>query len=209
MAAGTPETEREYEPIVTSPARTSSSKTRRDMGMLIFIIAVLVGAVALAARFLIPKEKPYLLSNYTFAHVSTADFTDSVSAPGTVAPATTVDVRADVSGVVAKLSAALGDEVNVGDPICVLQSPELVTRRDEAVRQVVAAEDALAKAKLDAAQSEERVRREIVVAEQAVSDALNRREDMEKLFEAGAVSRVQVDEARAAESKARMTATRT
>lgn len=204
MAAGTPETEREYEPIVTSPARTSSSKTRRDMGMLIFIIAVLVGAVALAARFLIPKEKPYLLSNYTFAHVSTADFTDSVSAPGTVAPATTVDVRADVSGVVAKLSAALGDEVNVGDPICILQSPELVTRRDEAVRQVVAAEDALAKAKLDAAQSEERVRREIVVAEQAVSDALNRREDMEKLFEAGAVSRVQVDEARAAESKARM-----
>ncbi len=51
------------------------------MGMLIFIVVVLVGAVLLAAWFLMPKEKPYLLSNYTFAHVSTAEFTDSVSAP--------------------------------------------------------------------------------------------------------------------------------
>ncbi|NLH86735.1 MAG: HlyD family efflux transporter periplasmic adaptor subunit [Firmicutes bacterium] len=195
---------RKYEPIVTSPARTSSSRTRRDMGMLIFIVVVLVGAVLLAAWFLMPKEKPYLLSNYTFAHVSTAEFTDSVSAPGTVAPDTTVDVRAAVAGVVAQLSAAPGDEVNAGDPICVLQSPELVTRRDEAVRQVLAAEDALAKAKLDAAQAEERLKREILLARQALSDASARLGDMERLFDAGAVSRSQVDEARNEETRARM-----
>ncbi|MEA4883741.1 MAG: HlyD family efflux transporter periplasmic adaptor subunit [Clostridia bacterium] len=209
MTSDSPGTEnsdggKKHQPIVTSPARTSSSRTRRDMGMLIFVLAVLVGAAALAVRFLMPREKPYTLSNYTFAQVRSADFVDSVTAPGTVAPVNTVDVRAAVSGVVAQLNVAPGDEVNVGEPICVLQSPELVTRREEARRQVLAAEDALAKAKLDSVQLEERLRREVVIAKQAVSDAAARRGDMEKLFEAGAAPRSQVDEARSAESQARM-----
>lgn len=209
MTSNSPEEENsgvgsEYRPIITGPARTSSSRTRRDMGMLIFVLAVLIGAAALAVRFLMPREKPYTLSNYTFAEVRPADFVDSVTAPGTVAPLNTVDVRAAVSGVVAQLNVAPGDEVKVGDPICVLQSPELVARREEARRQVLSAEDALAKAKLDSVQLEERLRREVAVAEQAVADAAARRGDMEELFEAGAVSRSQADEARGVESQARM-----
>ena len=209
MTSNSPETEnpdigRKHRPIVTGPARTSSSRTRRDMGMLVFVLAVLIGAAALAVRFLVPREKPYTLSNYTFAEVRSADFIDSVTAPGTVAPVNTVDVRAAVSGVVAQLNVAPGDEVKVGDPICVLQSPELVARREEARRQSLTAEDSLAKARLDSVQLEERLRREIVVAKQQVVDAAARRGDMEELFEAGAVSRNQVDEARGAENQARM-----
>lgn len=192
-----------YRPIVTGPARTSSSRTRRDIGMLVFVLLVLVGAVILAVRLLSPEEKPYTLSNYTFAEVRPADFIDSVTAPGTVAPVDTVEVRAAVSGVVAQLKVAPGDEVKVGDPICVLQSPELVARREEARRQVLAAEDALAKAELDSIQMEERLGREIIAAQQAVVDAAARRGNLEELFEAGAVPRSQVDEARSAEGQAR------
>lgn len=212
MTSNSPDTENsdagregvKYRPIVTGPARTSSSRTRRDIGMLIFVLAVLVGAAVLAVRLLSPGEKPYTLSNYTFAEIRSADFIDSVTAPGTVAPVNTVDVRAAVSGAVAQLNVAPGDEVKVGDPICVLQSPELVAHREEARRQVLAAEDALAKAKLDSVQLEERLGREIVASEQAVVDAAARRGDLEELFEAGAVPRSQVDEARSAESQARM-----
>ena len=82
--------------------------------------------------------------------------------------------------------------------------PRALTRRDEAVQLVLAAEDALAKAKLDAAQAEERLKREILLARQALSDASARLGDMERLFDAGAVSRSQVDEARNEETRAHM-----
>ncbi|MGE5584808.1 MAG: efflux RND transporter periplasmic adaptor subunit [Bacillota bacterium] len=192
-----------FEPIVRRPPAARGGRLRRDAGLVVFVVVMLGVVVAVPAYFLIPRERPYVLANYTYAEVRLGEFEDVVGAPGTVVPAHTVDVRAGSGGVVQEIMVAPGERVSLGAPICQLHSPELVTRREDVRRQVLSAEDGLAKARLDASQSEERLERDLAEARRALAAAQAKLADAQKLYEAGAIPRKQVDDAQAEADRAR------
>ncbi len=191
------------EPIVRRPRRASGGRVRREAGLVAFIIVALAALVGVPAYFLVPRERPYVLANYAYLEVKLGEFKDVVGAPGTVVPAQTVDVRAASAGVVEEIMVAPGQDVSRGSPVCSLHSAELLTRREEARRQVFAAEDSLAKARLEGSQSLERLERELAEGKDALSQAEARVEDTAALCEAGAIPRKQLEDAQAEADRAR------
>lgn len=196
-------TGKHLEPIVKRPPRTHQVRARRDLGMVLFVLVVLALAVGLPAYFLAPRERPYVLANYTYAEVKLGEFKDVVGAPGTVVPAHAVDVRAGASGVVQDIMVAPGEEVEPGTVVCVLHSADLVARREEAKRQVLVAEDNLRKTRLDGSQAIDRIKRDLGDAERNLGDARAKLEDARKLYEAGAIPRKQLEEAEGEVDRAR------
>ncbi len=194
---------RHFQPIVRPPARVARARGRRDASLIAFVVLALAAVVGVPAYFLIPRERPYVLANYTYAQVKLGEFKDIVGAPGTVVPAKTVDVRATSGGVVQEIAVEPGQDVSRGQPICRLHSAELVTRREEAQREVLVAEDSLAKARLDASQSEERLERELAEAKATLGQAEAKAKDTLSLYEAGAIPKKQLDEAEAEVERAR------
>ncbi|NPV81032.1 MAG: efflux RND transporter periplasmic adaptor subunit [Firmicutes bacterium] len=186
-----------FEPIIRRPPRALSGRTRRDLAMVLFVAIVLALVVGLPAYFLMPREKPYLLANYTYAEVRPGEFKDVVDAPGTVLPAHTVEIRAEVAGVVQKIMVTPGQEVKPGMSICILHSADLAARLEEGKLQALTAEDNLEKARLESKQTIERIERDLEDAKRDVAYAMAKLEDARKLYEAGAIPQKQVEEAQA------------
>ncbi|MCR4402533.1 MAG: efflux RND transporter periplasmic adaptor subunit [Firmicutes bacterium] len=184
-----------FDPIVRRPPAVRGGRFRRDAGLIAFVVVVLGVVVAVPAYLLIPRERPYVLANYTYAEVRLGEFHDEVGAPGTVVPARTVEVRAGSGGIVQEIMVAPGERVDLGAPVCQLHSPELVTKREDARHQVLSAEDSLAKARLDASLTEKRLERELAEARKTLAAAQAKHADARQLYEAGAIPRRQVDEA--------------
>lgn len=113
------------------------------------IIAGAIAAVALVgvvAVNLLTQEPEAVFEPITDIAIA-GTYTDSVDARGSLEPLSSTVVTPDVSGTIAEVRVAAGQQVQAGDVLMIIDNPELDLAVNEALRSLQAAEADLAAAK--------------------------------------------------------------
>jgi HlyD family secretion protein len=127
--------------------RRKSRKTLAVAGIAIAIVA-LVGVAAFAMTRK-PAEEPAPVAKLNTTAVYKSDFTNTVSATGTVQALSSKNVAPEVSGTIESIKVSEGQTVQAGDVLFTLKNDDLDTAVDQAQNQLDMAQNTL-----DAAQAQ-------------------------------------------------------
>lgn len=127
--------------------RRKSRKTLAVAGIAIAIVA-LVGVAAFAMTRK-PAEEPAPVAKLNTTAVYKSDFTNTVSATGTVQALSSKNVAPEVSGTIESIKVSEGQAVQAGDVLFTLKNDDLDTAVDQAQNQLDMAQNTL-----DAAQAQ-------------------------------------------------------
>ncbi len=152
-------------------SRPKKRRRNPQLSLLVFVLAFLVIIAAGAYLFFKPKDEEFLLDYYTYAQVGTRDFAETLSVVGSLRPRQVKEIHTLAEGVITQILVAEGQDVVQGEILLVMESAELVKRRDEALRKVNQQEFELSSAQYDA-------EADLLLGEQTL------RESQEKLAEA-------------------------
>lgn len=142
------------------------------------VVALAVAVAVLVTVYLRQRDEQQKDERYRSEAADRGDITMTVSATGTVSPVTTVQVGSQVSGIIARLHADFNSHVRQGELLAELDPTPFQQQVDQRRAEVT-------KARVEAANAELTYTRQ------------------RRLFEAGVVSRAEVDSARAAHDASR------
>lgn len=163
---------------------------------LIFFTLISIGLIGYTAYYyLIPKQETFQLDFYTYAAVDSRDFLETLSVSGTVIPRKIVAIEPQIAGTVEEILVEEGQDVQAGDSLLHLYSPEIVTEKNKAETELSETEAKLAEMGLD--QELEIVGQElnIVDAREQLEKAKNHYELQEVLYNYGSIPRVELERA--------------
>ena len=166
----------------------------------IFLVVLLGGVIAVSVYSYrrSQKETKWRLQDYQETEsVYRGDLTMSILAPATLQPFEVVEVRPEASGKVEKLYFDVGDWVNEGDILAVLDQEDLVTRLETARANLKQAEANLEQVKRGYYPRElQSLKANLEAAELALQQAKTNFDRINKLHELGFASDVELENAK-------------
>ena len=183
------------EPIVQTRTRPKGEKRRTNWSLWVFVAIVLVVLLVAPFFFLRPRADTYTLRSYETSTVKQGTLVDYVRVTGSVVPKLERSILAPVEGILAEWLVAEGDEVIEGATLGRLGSQSLGQEIADAEKEVKSAQLALDKLAVESNASA----RALVLAQERLQTSLTQAEaefaTVQKLFDAGAVSKNELDTA--------------
>ena len=184
-----------HEPIVQTRTRPKGERRRGNWSLWLFVVLTLAALLTVPFLLLRPRADTYTLRSYTTATVQTGTLQDWVRGTGTVVPKLERSVLSPVEGTLAEWLVAEGDEVAQGALLGSVASKSLGQDVADAEAEVRSAQLVLDKLAL----SDDAAARETVLAVDrataALATAQTEQATTQRLFEAGAASRKDLDAA--------------
>lgn len=113
------------DPIVSATARPKGERRRTSLPFLAFILIVLAALIVGPFWLLRPRAETFLVRTYQTAAVQRGTVVEYVRSAGTLVPQQQRSLAAPGAGVLTQWLVSEGDEVQAGDPLGHLASPEL------------------------------------------------------------------------------------
>ncbi len=191
-----------HEPIVQTRARPKGEKRRSNWSLWVFVVVVLALLLTVPFLLLRPRANTYVLRSYETATVQTGTLLDYVRGTGTVVPRLERSVVSPVEGTLTEWLVAEGDEVAEGAVLGRVSSRSLGQEVADAQKEVQAAELALEKLRLEQSTNARTRGLELERAQTSLIGAETELSTTQRLFDAGAASRNDLDTAKAKVSQA-------
>ncbi|HHY10085.1 MAG TPA: HlyD family efflux transporter periplasmic adaptor subunit [Firmicutes bacterium] len=178
-------------------------KKRRQQGVgrqwgLIFFTLIILGLIGYGAySYLIPKEETFQLDFYTYAAVAARDFLETLPVGGTVTPKKTAAIEPQIVGTVEEVFVEEGADVQAGDPLLRLYSPEIVTEKNKAETELSEAQAKLAELGLDQELQTAAQKLNIEAAREEFERAKSDYELQQILYDYGSIPRLDLEKAKA------------
>lgn len=113
------------------PKGISFKKIKHKKGIVVIIVITLIGGI-IASNIMKPKEK--IITDYV--ELKREDIVKNVSAIGNIESDEKTNVYSTLSNVVKEVKVEVGDKVNAGDVLCILDSSELERSISESTKNI-------------------------------------------------------------------------
>lgn len=190
-----------HEPIVNAPARPRGEKRRSSWPLLLLVLAVLAALAVVPFWLLAPRPEVYTVRSFETATVEVGPLVEYVRGAGTLVPRLERSLLAPGTGLLADWLVAEGDEVDHGELLGLLDSPELLREVSDREAELAQAERRVAELELEGGVREREEANRLAGLERELDAAREGLAVTRALFELGAASRTELE---AAEGSARL-----
>jgi len=198
-------------PPIRGPSRGSGTgapirppqRLSLNLKLFLFLVVVLAGLVTIAVFALRPEEDVYTLDTFQYTTVGVRDFRNVVQTSGRFIPREVMVLTAPGEATAVATHYTAGDDVEAGSLLAVLDSEGLRSDLAAARLDLEIASIELDQARLQQQQEVAKVQDEVAAAQEALAKAEAEVPLMEELFALGAISRSELDAARASARSAR------
>ena len=190
------------EPIIKEKPRNTSG-SRLQLNLVIFLVIAIGVLVAVPYYFLSRMKEPeFLLRSYTYAPVETRTFIRKLAVSGNVKPEEILTVKLESEGMLQELFVQAGDDVKEGDLIATIDTSNLRESLAEAEDALLKAQNKVNELLLNKKIQDKNNEKTIVSLEEQLNSLKETLALQEKLYEIGAISLKDLQDAENAVKKA-------
>lgn len=190
------------EPIVKEKPK-STSGNRMQLNLVIFLV-IAIGVLVAVPYYVLSgmKEKEFVLRSFTYAPVETRTFIRRLVVSGNVKPEEVLVLKLESTGMLEELYVEVGDEVSEGDLLATIDTSNLRESLEEAEDSILKARNKVNELLLNKKIQDRNNEKTIASLEEQLVSFKATLELQEKLYEVGAISQKELQDAQHAVSKA-------
>ncbi len=187
-------------PIVPARFKEKQKKRResaanKQVSLIIFTLIALALVAFGSYYFFLPKQQKFVLDFYTYTAVDSRDFLETLTVKGTVLPKHVEIVAPKVGGTIEEILITEGQDVQRGDPLFRLYSPEVVAEKNAAETELGEARAKLAQLAMEHELEMDAERVKNIQAREELAAAEENLKLQTILFDYGSIPKVDLDKA--------------